>query len=272
MAIVQGKGQKFSKKSTDISVPAISRPVINQVGNAWNGAADIDAYNPETLYFHVFGNAPDTTTLYIYGERLSQLFYSELAQHDHGPGSLATGNVSSGSTNHSHPVTGGITNSSHSHSLITEDVGVVSLKGFVGSPAGVSTGGLVVANDNHTHAHSLGTSLNNVDAHSHLVASGVTSGSGNAPDAGPVRTGGGAKTYFDDMTITIDGVDQTSALQAQAGVVKFGDGTSGHPLVTLGIELDLSGIILTPGQHKIVFSVTGNDNGGKIRYNLYTFE
>jgi hypothetical protein len=135
---------------------------------------------------------------------------------------------------------------------------------------------------NHTHAFTavdtdLGTPgitvvNNNIDSHTHGVASGSVANYGLLPGLGSLHTSGTAKQYFDSLKIYIDGVDRTVALLAYVSLVKFGDGTASHVLVTTGVELDISPYVTTLGQHKITFLLnTGSpNNGGKLHYNLYT--
>ena len=272
MAIIKGQGQKFSKKRTDASTPAIVRPITAVSGISLQGTADIDENNAEVFYFHVFGSVPSQVLLYLYGQQFNQAFYTELPEHDHGPGTLATGNVSSGSTSHnhsgsvyigSHSHSAGSYSDSHSHRLMIEtdpyqryDNGVDTLNfgtGDVGYDRyvnGTAPGSTWIESDSHSHSiyvnstnlgsQGLSINSNSINSHGHTVTSGTTQTKGVAPAAGSVRTSGSAKQYFDDLQITIDGVDRTVALRTQASTAKFGDGTSGHQMVVAGFELDLS--------------------------------
>lgn len=298
MAITKGQGQKFSKRRTDASTPAIVRPISAVTGISLQGQADIDAQNSEKFYFHVFGNVPSQVLLYIYGQRFHQAFYTEIGEHNHGPGSYATGNVSSGSTSHNHSGSVSIGSHSHTGSTNTDTHGHRIMSRVDGSDSWIDTlgGGSPfydrlqqvspfeewIEPDTHSHSFttnstnlgSQGLSINStsINSHGHTVTSGTSAGTGVTPAAGSVRTSGSPKQYFDDLQIAIDGVDRTTALKTQAATAKFGDGTSGHAIVTAGYELDLSQFITTPGQHRIEFTLSGANNGGKIRWNLYAFQ
>ena len=298
MSFIKGGAQKYSKRRTDSSVPAIVAPQITGTGISLTGSQDIDVNNLEILYFHVAGVAPAQTLLYVYAERFHQAFYTELGDHEHGPGTLSTDNTSinshqhSGSVNisgHGHSIS--IGNDSHNHRILTRvdgtDSWIDTLGG--GSPfydryQQVSPYNPWIEADTHNHSASTGSvtgttspsfSTGSVSGgsttHDHDVDAGITSSEGITPDGASVRTSGSPKKYFDSLKIEIDGVDRTAELLIQSGLAKFGDGTSGHQLVTAGVELDITGYITVPGQHKIVFSLlSGVDNGGKVRYNLYT--
>ena len=51
------------------------------------GHADIDLNVSEKVYIHP-GAAPTSVKLYLWGEKFSPLFYTELGQHSHGPGDI----------------------------------------------------------------------------------------------------------------------------------------------------------------------------------------
>jgi len=299
MAIVKGSGQNFSKKPTNIGIPVVTQPKELITALALTGNGDMDENTPETLYFHVFGGVPGDIRLYIYGEEFSPFHYSELPQHNHGPGSYQSSNVNSGSTTHAHGNTFSINNTNlshgHSYSMGSDShrhrvwsipntptaLGVLLSSGSQGwYDAAPGNGHQLLENDSHSHSltiynnlgnHSHGISggitNNSINSHQHAVSSGSSSNTGLV---GPAALNTVAvKDYFDDLQIEVDGVDRTATLKTQAGVAKFGDGTAGHSIVTTGIELQLGSFISTPGQHKIVFSLGGSQNGGKLRYNLY---
>lgn len=290
MGFTKGSNQKFTKKRTSVSTPSIVKPTIEFQSLNWNGAADMDENNPEKTYFHVFGAAPTEAKLYLYGDRFNQAFYTEIGEHDHGPGTLQTGNVNVGDTTHNHTTDtyhrhyNNFTSGTdyHSHRLYAEvpNAGTVDTSS---DPAGYTYGSPALIEGESSHAHPIqgytdyqgsgsaaSTSIS-LNAHQHAVASGDTDIAGISPAVGSVRVSGSPKQYFDDLRIEIDGVDKTADLKLQAGVAKFGDGTSGHSIVTSGIELDIQSYIVTPGEHKIIFSLPGSNNGGKLRWYIYIF-
>jgi len=307
MALIRNKDDKrFSKRSTDIDVPAVSRSSIITTGLALTSAADISDDNPETLYFHIFNQLPSQMTLFVWGELFNQNFYTELGQHTHAPGTLATGNVTGGTTSHAHTgnvgigshghnASSGATDPAHSHRIQMElnpfqanDSGIdtinwsvanVGYDRFVNAPGSPNPTWIESQSISHSHSVTVGTTnLGSpgfttaptvVDTHSHNVTTGVSATTGIIPSVNSVRTSGSPKTYINGMLIEINGVDQTAALLAQVALAAFGDGTSGHAIVTTGVQLDLSPFIGVPGQHKVQFIQNGVNNGGKVRYNLY---
>lgn len=291
MSITKGSNQKFAKKRTSVSTPAITKPSIEFTSLNWNGAADIDENNLEKFFFHIFGAAPTEVKLYVYGDRFNQAFYTEIGEHDHGGGTLQTGNVNIGDTNHRHSTNIyhrhylSLTSASfyHSHQLYVElsssSGDVVSTSGPSGkyvyqSPILIKGRDLTATTSGYTNyigSTAAGSTYTSVNTHQHAVASGTSANAGISPAAGSVRVSGSPKQYFDDLQIEIDGTDRTAALLAQKGWAKFGDGTSGHAIVVSGAELDLKNYITTPGEHKIIFTLPGSDNGGKLRWNLYIF-
>jgi hypothetical protein len=50
---------------------------------ALEGARDIDWKNPARIYFHIRGRQPQAVTLYLRGEILPTIYYTELGQHKH---------------------------------------------------------------------------------------------------------------------------------------------------------------------------------------------
>jgi len=334
MAITKGRQGKFTKKSTDLSTPAIVRPKISSASQTWMGAADVDNNNPETFYFHLFGSVPAETTLFVYGDLYNQAFYTELGLHNHVV-SITSG-TSNQSFNHTHvvsidfgahnhgdhnlatitgwlkgadastPTSASMPNSTHNHAL--ESDGSASGFGDHRHTLGVDNGdggqkididgGTLVYRTTFPTTGNFIMGTNQVDTrltpvrlnasftsnsqanntlfqvmqnHTHLV-SGNTASVGLAPIVGSVHTSGTAHSYFNALKIEIDGVDVTAPLLVQAGLAAFGDGTAGHVIVTTGVELDISAYVSVPGQHKVKFllNTLSPNNGGKVRYNLYT--
>lgn len=298
MSFLKGSGNKYSKRATDVGTPQIVRPSFGSGNGIWMGAADIDTNNAETFYFHIFGGVPNIATLFVYGQLFNQAFYTELGLHDHGPGTLETatanpdhqhdGQVVMGSHNH----TGSTGSDTHHHAVWVgnDDSGFkIDIDDDAANNAYHSnfpvdgTSRQILQDDAHSHTVTINSTnlgsksfttnaINGTVVHSHLVDTGETDEEGLAPNTGSMHLTGTAKAYFSALKIEIDGVDRTAALLTQASLAAFGDGTSGHTIVTTGVELDISTWITSPGQHKIKFSLnTGApNNGGKVRYNLYT--
>ena len=132
------------------------------------------------------------------------------------------------------------------------------------------------------------------DDHTHTFAATAMANAGVTDPAfpnGPYSARSGAPlTYFNDLRIFIDKVDQTAEIVSQlndttqTGTVwaKLGDGTANHPIVVNGtgeVKLDfLPGVSFDEGEHTIEFHCkVGTDpatrasipTGGRILYNLY---
>jgi hypothetical protein len=63
-------------------VGAASEALVHQF--ALEGARDFDSKNNQRIYFHIRGRQPTAVTLYLYGERFSSTYYTELGHHTHG--------------------------------------------------------------------------------------------------------------------------------------------------------------------------------------------
>jgi len=63
-------------------VGAASSAQVHQF--ALEGARDFDYRNPQRIYFQVRGRQPNAVTLYLWGDKLSTLYYTELGRHTHG--------------------------------------------------------------------------------------------------------------------------------------------------------------------------------------------
>lgn len=92
------------------TVPGQVRPF------ALEGEKDIDRDNPKKLHFQVRGGLPSTALLFLWGDALSSLLYTELGQHSHDVGGVGMGATASDLGNHTHPVNGSTTDQGGAHS------------------------------------------------------------------------------------------------------------------------------------------------------------
>jgi hypothetical protein len=173
--------------------------------------------------------------LELKGAKLHQAFYTELASHSHGDGSL----VGSQPT-HQHGVGTLATNApdlSHSHGQV--------------SSGGASTGPALGFNP-------------------HTISGSVAAGGGDAVTitGSTANAGVAAKTYPNALKVYVDGVDKTTQILAKAGMAALGDGTSSHVFVTTGTgEMDITDLITSDGFHEIKITEPQND-GGRILLHL----
>ena len=95
-----------------IGVRAYAHPVhTGQVAAfALEGEKDIDKDNPKTLHFVIRGGLPDSVLLYLWGEKFSSLYYTELGAHKHSfDATKTTGPATTSLAEHTHSV------AAHSH-------------------------------------------------------------------------------------------------------------------------------------------------------------
>jgi hypothetical protein len=278
--------RKFVRKNVGVAQPARVRPL------ALEGEKEIDNLNAKDLYFHIEGGLPDRAVLYLRAAKFSTLYYTELGVHTHTL--KATLDPATKNLQHSHKL---------AKDAETEDDGVHSHDYFVDK--GETSGGLDVNDDqdrqNNRRNTDISAIIDSQPHHHRIVKEKMEFDKGTYDDGVPVWTHthlinvqidpagvtgapairtSAALTYFDDLRIKFEDIDITSLvltqLQERDGLgpwEKLGDGGPTHQLVTQGTgEIDLLrlGIDLTPGEHKLVFSVPPNNNsGGKIQYNLY---
>jgi hypothetical protein len=162
--------------------------------------------------------------LELKGAKLHQAYYSELAQHLHGNGTL-------GQPAHQHGA-GALagTQPNHQHNYWFTSQGSLQLTGNAGNDA--------VA-----------------------IAGSVAAGGGDDITGSTANTGVAAKTYPNALKVYIDGVDKTSQILAKCGLGALGDGTSSHAFVTTGTgEMDITDLITSDGFHEI--KVTEPQNAG----------
>ena len=265
-----------------------ARPSVRAV--AFEGEKDIDQQNPKVLRFHVRGGSPASVLLYLWGERLSTLFYTELPAHTHPAGRLITGLVGGDANGHTHGVViGDITSEpdpAHHHDIegrANVDGGDIAFRLIDNGPL-VNLTSLVKAKtmdaNDHFHNVPIGTKTTEPGGessdHDHPITGDT--GSRGVADAGSggARTSGSELTYLDTLKVLLNDHEITNAVLAQlgwpaAGWATLGDGTAAHPLVTTGtgaIDLLRLDLTLVEGEHKLEFKVD-NTSGGKIRYNLY---
>jgi hypothetical protein len=276
-------------------VGAASEALVRQF--ALEGARDFDAANPQRIYFHVRGRQPNAVTLYLRAEKFSTLYYTELGQHSHG-GNLAAAETgpAEGVDRHAHSEGSLVAQARpHNHEIFANDsnfsfaspplaLGLVAGPGNFNNLGNSADSGMFVSLATPTMTISGETGFDPappspaVTLHKHPIsAASVNVGPAGVTDVN-ADSGRPARTYIDNLQISINGNDQTASIQTQLqdanpteDWTKLGDGTASHALVVNGtgeIKLDfLSGARFLEGEHVIELSVTSG--GGRILYNLY---
>src|SRR4051812_5968170 len=96
---------------------------------ALEGEKDIDARNPKRLHFQINGGHPAAVQLYLWGDAISSLYYTEVGSHRH-PLSAAGGTTPAAIADHAHSINGVVTSPAglHSHEVsvqnnLLDDVG-----------------------------------------------------------------------------------------------------------------------------------------------------
>jgi hypothetical protein len=252
------------------------------------GDSDVAEECPKILHFHISDGLPERAQLYLRGAKITPLWYSELAKHDH---ELKI-DVQGGSWT---------VNFDHSHSLegVTDPAGDHRHEFWVDEKNAQNDGGFELAENKFTEDNSIvmpsndpGSPLEPSGPHFHELEN-VTIGTPSrttdtiTPDfsaSGIGKTGmepglrtGDAYTYFKELKITLDGTPVTEKMLEQLpGFVQLGVGESTTPdseaFVTDGtpaIDVLLLGVDLLPGAHKLEFSVPTGKGGGKLFYELY---
>lgn len=288
----------------DISPRDIARPAqSSQVqALALEGEKDIDADNPKHLHFVIRGGAAASVVLYLWADRFSSLYYTQLGQHRH---TLSGWQVSLETlTAHTHDL------SQHTHSIPD---GTAEMAGSHDHPIRTwpfppgGGGALGLRNDLHggyfgdrgycdhdgDHTHNVtfsgaatgsptpdGTGGFQIPqggsaTHNHTVSATVDkTGSPTYGDA----AAGAAYGYFGDLNVELDGADITQnvlAVMPQDFSGVLGDTTAAHPLVTRGTPgIELTTIARAVGKvldgstpHVLTFRLAGG--GGKLLYNLF---
>lgn len=245
------------------------------------GEKDIDNNNSKYIYFHIDGDYPERVLLYLYGDRFSTLYYTEMGSHTH-DGTI-TVEQETHDFSHQHRISEGESDSSggHEHGIRVNETEIAG----VDTDESVGEGtGIIISAGEHTHTlQELSTdAAGEVWTHGHET-SVATSDTGTSDRA--VRPGD-SLTYIDDLQISIDGVNVTAEILAKlndrdgAGTWdKLGNGRRGHRFVidrttpsqitggTGAIDLTTLNVDLSKGQHEIRLSV--GSGGGQVHYNLY---
>ena len=269
------------RKYVTASKPSQTTPISIE------GEKDIDADNAKELHFHITGGVPSTANLYLYGDKFSSLFYTELGNHTHD--NKISLNTMPDLAKHTHPLSALTTDKQLGGGVVQAVANTYS--GAVGDFAvrlwqpSSETTNLTVGRANFT--------LQGIE-HAHTIAAGgATNASTDIGDTTPKGTlsnagagvtdvnarAGTALGYINGLRVTYDNTDITDNVLKQ---INDRLSSQGHPTwATIGsghqsdglttgsgaIDLIALGLDLSVDQHTLVFSVPSG--GGKIKYNLY---
>ena len=231
--------QQFNSVPYAIRSDAATRADVAGIPVVLNGTIDVSQNEGGRVYFKL-DRAPAKIELFMKGEQLNPLFYTEVGAHNHGV-----------SATHTHTVTLG----SHDHGIWHDHQGYpVSTAASGGTSSDNPT--IIVATD-------LGTKTTSANS------PGSTDSVGLMPSGAALHTGA-AYTYFNNMRFFIDGADKTSNVLALTGWTALGDGTSTHAFSANGTGfLDITSFTTwTVGVHYLTFGCTV---GGRINYTLYIY-
>jgi len=251
------------------------------------GDGDVAPDCPKVLHFHVADGLPERAQLYLRGGRISSLWYSELARHDH----KLTIDVAGGSWtvnfDHAHSIEGETdAEGKHGHTFWVDGANSQNAGGFEVAENPFDTGNSmkITAEDPNTpllsskeHAHGLAAASVGAPVPSaYTITPDFTSSKLGMTGMDPgVRSGGRAYSFFKELTVKLDGTPVTAKILEQLPTLaQLGVGDSGtpesEPFVTEGtgaIDLLLLGVDLLPGAHKLEFISPAG--GGKLYYELY---
>lgn len=235
---------------------------------SYEGEKDIDKNNSKTLTFHIEGGPAKSVILYLWGEKFSSLFYTELGAHEHNIPEIDTAEQISDTAEVL----------DHTHTVDIKDLAVTEEGSIHGSKHDIK----FPANDpsekdiSDDYAINVGTTadefkwlselnynnklgLVNGGEHSHelLLPSGglvlttppdttMSSGSHHhrTEESTTKKTGQGRLpkedrtkrlTYVDNLQVILDGTDNiTDLILSQLRWDWLGDGTSAHEMATIG--------------------------------------
>ncbi len=270
------------RKNVTASKPPQTSPL------SLEGEKDLDSANGKLLRFHIDGGRPDTAVLYLFGDKFSSLYYTELGKHSH-PNTVAF-NPMPALAGHTHPLGALQTDKQLGGNTVQATANTFS--GAVGDFAvrlwnpttensNLTTGRAAFKLDNIEHAHSIAAG-GNTGASQDIGATTPTGTLTNA-DAGvtdPSARSGTALGYLNNLQVLYDNVNITAQvlqqindrLTSQGGVAwpSIGAGLQTDGLVTTGtgpIDLIALGVDLSNDMHTLLFVVPSG--GGKLQYNLY---
>lgn len=263
------------------------------------GEHDIAPGNAKLLHFHIADGLPDRAQLYLMGGEFSSLWYSELAKHGHTLNLVVKGDDATGKGwvvdfDHDHQLDGEMAlDGAHRHAFWVEETGGANEGGFrmaenawtETNSAQIGTSSVSPLELSKEHSHGLeDVTVGDANPTTYTITPDFTGSNVEDTGMGPgLRMGaaglraGRAYTYFEEMEVSLDGVEVTDKILLQIpDFAQLGVGTSVTPaselFVTEGtpaIDLLLLDVVLMPGAHTLKFRVPTDKGGGKLYFSLY---
>ncbi len=225
--------QKISSVAYAMRSEYSNRAEIVNTPIVFTGSGDIAANVSEKCYIYL-DKIPRLTKLYIYGEKMSTLFYTEIGGHSH-----TASNTSSGD---------------HGHNMLVDNTST-----WWGSASCVIDG-----NDTDSTRAWRPWPIQNAGSHNHLIT--VNDYGNNIIVAGNTN-----KTYPTSVRVIIDGNNKTGFIgnPNNKGYWNSTNSTWGDGIHEFSTgELNINSYMNVIGEHKIEFT---EDAGGRIRYCLYIY-
>jgi hypothetical protein len=296
--------------SIEIGVRQFAHPthVSQTSAYALEGEKDLDQANPKVLHFHVRGGAANSITLFLWGDKFSSIYYTELGKHAHTMSGVSISPSAGGLTGHKHdlshshglPDTKGNGEGVHTHAILIRASmdHVVTGNPLLPFPDTANQRYIVFNSDSphqkwvqdsdpHWHSFSSNTdaadptstgdptSLAAAPQHPHTFSATIDP-SGNATD---LARGGAPYRYFAELKVELDGTDITPQIADRLPSVfqrQLGNGQATHPIVREGAgPLDLleiagaAGRTLDVGPHTLTFRLDRPPDGSANGGNLH---
>ena len=216
---VMSPRQRISSVGYSIRSEFSNRADVVNTPLVYAGCGDIDSSVSEKIYIHL-DKVPRSVKLYLYGEKMSTLFYSEMGSHNHTASSGNSGD--------------------HGHNILTDNTNT-----WFGASTCIGT----VDDSDSTRAWRSGP-IQNSGSHNHSIA---VNNNGNPS----VNAGNNNKTYPDSVRVLIDGLNKTGFIGNPNGKnywnsinSTWGDGS--HEFSSG--ELNLTSYLISTGEHNIAFT------------------
>ena len=225
--------QRISSVGYSIRSEYSNRAEVVNTPVVYTGSGDVDANVSEKIYIHI-DKIPRSVKLFLYGEKMSTLFYTELGAHNHTASSGSAGD--------------------HGHNMLVDN-----------TASWWGAGTCIKDTDDGDSSRAWRSwPIQNSGSNNHSVS---IDNQGNSA----VSAGNTNKTFPSSVRVLVDGGNKTgfignpnSKSYWNSTNSTWGDGA--HEFSTG--ELNLSPYILTAGEHKIEFT---EGTGGRIRFNVYVY-
>ncbi|MCK5242798.1 hypothetical protein KAR34_10125 [bacterium] len=232
-----GADPPMSPRQALNSTPYAIRAEYVNIPQVHSGEKDITDYSGGTFYV-LLTKTPREITLSLHLQKFNEIYYREIALHQHSA---------------DHSGTTGNNNVSHSHDL------------RVGTGYGPGGSGWIVSNAAGADHMQPGWIDNNDSSHVHNYSFSINTGtSGGDIGVAAIVSAYTAKTFLSDLRISLNGVEITSEVLSRAGI-------SGPIDATDSLRADIGDLSQwSVGENTIVFYQSAG-GGGKVIYDLYVW-